>query len=433
MWIRLFFTAIAIGGVVWFLSQEQARGRFRQVDEVFEDFLIANARSRWEIPPGAEIKDLILLEFREDQANEFDAWPPQPLDWQIVLEALKPYQPQVLVIAEPLSWGIGKPEFIGPLGETLRDFPSVILSVEAEMQSEPSDAPPFLGGLDRSLPDYPRIAGVCPAETPILNVLTTAPEPHLRAMGEIGLIAPAASPFPFVIRCPQSPTLDCWFPSLAAQAITRLSRTPYGGQRLRLGVGAGVHYRDGRFVPLLPGGGLMVASDSPHFRTLNALDLMTGSLVDPLTNEDRQALSQASVVMVGITRSQRDHTLREARAIATVLAMPLVHTLSPAFQWTIWIISAFLALWIVTSRRGKSGWVLTAILIFAGVTVSYLAFESTLTWCPPTIPVAILAVGGSLSMLIGKPRKTVAIKATLINPPNPSDKNRETPDGRPGV
>jgi len=433
MWIRLVIAGIVLGIVVWFLHQEQNRGRFRQIDETFEDFLIANARSRWEIPPNTEISDLVLVEFREDQASQFDVWPPQPLDWQIVFAALKSYQPEVLVITEPLSWGIGKPEFIDQLGKTLSEFPSVVLAVEAEVTAEELESPPFLCGLDRSLPDYPRTSGVSPSGTPRLSVLTSTPELSLRTMGEIGLIAPEANPFPFVIRYPQNDSEDRWLPSLTAQSITRLSRTPYAGQRLRLGAGAGIHYREGRFVPLLPDGSLNLPTNSPRFRTLNALNLMTGGLVEPLSDEDRRALSQSAVVMVGITRNQRDHTKREARALAMALAMPQVRTLSLPFQWTVWTISACLALWIVAFRSGRGGLIWSLIFVFAGVALSYLVFEATLTWCPPTIPATLLTTGGLLSVVIGRRRKTEMIESNPITPSDPSDRNRETPDDRPGV
>lgn len=111
------FGAPALGAIGWYLQQERSSGRFQQVDEYFEDFLIANGRDRFETPIAAPAASpVVLIRLREEDAAEYASWPPPPIDWRMILEGLKEYQPEVIVITQSLNWGKPAPEFIPGLG-----------------------------------------------------------------------------------------------------------------------------------------------------------------------------------------------------------------------------------------------------------------------------------------------------------------------------
>ena len=56
----------------------------------------------------------------------------------------------------------------------------------------------------------------------------------------------------------------------------------------------------------------------------------------------------------------------------------------------------------VTEALGIFGFAIALILIFAALVVSFLTFQSHLTWFPPTVPAALLAASTLFAMLFGR-------------------------------
>lgn len=400
--IRMLVSMALLGGLVWFLEGERRDGRFLQVDEVFEDFLIANVRARF-VPLAEADAGVVLVEMREAEAAEYAAWPPEPIDWRMVLETVREWEPEVLVVPEGLNWGTPPPEFAGAVGRVLTGFPSVVLGVGGEYQAEPPAGAPFLGGLDARFPRFGRVTGGEGFRPPYLKALVSAPDETVRAGVELGLLVPAAEralPYAALIQ-PQEGAAE-WLPSLMAQTLSRVTRSPYAGQRLRLGAGAGAHLEGGVFVPLTAEGGVEMPAQPPAgLRVVNALDLMTGKLAETLDAETLAAARAARVVVVGPSRGQGEELRGLAGALAQVLALPKVRQVPLPWQYGIWAVAGLVALALVRQGRRRALFK-TALLVFTAFVLSYLVFESEMLWCPPTIPVALLLGGGVLALVIGK-------------------------------
>ena len=399
--MRLLVSMVLLGGLVWFLEGERRGGRFLGVDEGFEDFLIANVRGRFEAKGGDEV---VLVEMREGQSGEYGAWPPEPIDWRMVLEAVKGWEPEVLVVPEVLNWGEPGPEFVGAVGTVLGGFPSVVLGVEGMYAAKAPEALPFLGGLESRFPKFGRVTGATEAfQPPFLKGLVGAPDERVGVGAELGLWVPEeAGVLPYAVQMKSEGDDVEWVPSLVAQVVSRAARSPYSRQRLRLGVGAGAHLEGGVFVPLTAAGGVEVAEEVvAGLRVVNALDLMTGTLAETLDAETVAAVKAARVVVVGVSRGDGKALRGLAGAIAGVLGMPVVKVVPLGWQYGIWGVAGMLALGIVHQGRRRA--LLKAVgLVFGAFVVSYLVFESKMVWCPPTIPAALLLAGGVLGALIGK-------------------------------
>lgn len=399
--IRLLVSMVLLGGLVWFLEGERRGGRFLGVDEVFEDFLIANVRGRFVSSEGGQV---VLVEMREAEVGEYGAWPPEPIDWRMVLEAVKGWEPEVLAVPEVLNWGEPGPEFVGAVGTVLGGFPSVVLGVEGMYEVKAPEALPFLGGLESRFPRFGRVTGVTEATQPLfLKGLVAAPDERVGVGAELGLWVPEeAGVLPYAVQLKSAEDEVLMVPSFVAQVVSRAVRSPYSQQRLRLGVGAGAHLEGGVFVPLTTAGGVEVAEDVvAGLRVVNALDLMTGSLAETLDAETLAAVKAARVVVVGVSRGDGKALRRLAGAIAGVLGMPVVKMVPLIWQYVIWGVAAVLALGIV--HQGQRRALMKAVgLVFASFVVSYLVFESKMVWCPPTLPAALLLAGGILGALIGK-------------------------------
>jgi hypothetical protein len=402
--LRAFLAVLLLGGLVVFLDQEQRAGRFRLVDEGFRDFLVANVRERFVPDPAAGAPAVALVVMQEAEAAEYEAWPPSPLDWQMLLQAVAQWQPEVLVIAEPLNWGQPSPPFVPAVAELLQAFPSVVLGVEAEYAAQ--ESPAFLGGLEARLPAYPNVVGEPVAGAPWLKALVVPPDEKLRPLAELGLLAaPAAAAgsgqLPYAVQLAVVTGPPQWLPTLVAQAMSRLARSPYALQRLRLGAGAGVHLEGGRFVPLTADGHF---EWSPEGRggvlEVNALDLLAGGLAEVLPAETVAQANQARVVLIGLQRGDGTALIQQAEALAAMLALPTLQPLPLWGQWGLWTLAGLLGVTLVHKKKGAL--LRALIFVFAGFVISFLVFQSQLIWFPPTIPAALLLAGGLLGRLIGK-------------------------------
>jgi hypothetical protein len=402
-WIRFIILSLCLGATVWHLEREQRAGRFQKVDDLFLDFLVANARERLSQPEVDKENPVVLVSLREDQKMEYAAWPPPPLDWQTILKGLQVYEPSVVVIPTPLFWGRPAPDFVRAVGEALMPFSSVVLGVETELATADSAAPAFMGGIEDALPIFKRLDG-SEDDATTLSALITAPDELLRARCEIGLAAVARAEgkpaLAYAIR--ESENL---YPSVLAQTLARFSGTPYALHRLRLGPGAGAYLNEGLFVALEKDGVIHAESDT-EIPSINALHLMTGTLADGLSAVEKATLGKGRVIVIGsdvVAKDQPPSLARlHAQILSQILSRPRLHVLTQVQQWVAWGVAGLAAFWIgLRTLRGRA---LRAGLsmIFAVLLVSFLAFQASLIWCPPTMLVSLIAVGAVIGRLFGR-------------------------------
>lgn len=406
-WVRGIILLFLLAGIAWLVQREQAEGRLRQVDEAFLDFLVANSRDRFEqlpeevaTPPHPVVKVVL----KRSEAAEYSDWPPQPLDWQMLLKGLQPFEPSVLVITTPLSWGHPPPDFVPAVAEALLPFPSVVLAAEAmatESASPDGGTPStaFLGDLEGTLPRFERTSGAKDAATRLASIITP-PSDGLRRSGEVGLIIPEEEGSALAVVG----SGGVWLPTLPVQALARHSKTPYVSSRIRLGPGAGLYFSQGLYVPLTHEG-RMLTPKVIEIPEVNALNLITDGFAQILSEEEKEILGKGKVIFVGL-KDDLAQTLgeldRQALAVASALSNPRIHEVSPLGQRVIWGIAGLLALGLgAMGRRAKAlRWgLITAFLAFA---IGFVAFQSSLWWFPPSVPLAILLTGTVFGMLFGR-------------------------------
>lgn len=372
-------------GGLW-LEQERRAGRLRQIDELFLDFLTANARDRLTQADPQAPDQVVFVPLRETERNEYATWPPPPIDWQTLLKGLASHAPEVLVLTEPLHWGEPAPDFVPAVAEALLPFPSVVIGLPTAVTS-PHALP---------LPAFGRVRGdraaVLAAGPPAV-----LPAPELRGLGELGLRPADAEPaLPYVWR--QGDTL---VPSLLAQVLARHTRSPFTSQSLRLGPGAGIHLNQGVHVPLSADGRFQVDASRP-VPTVNALQLMTGAIADTTTEAERAALGKGRIVVIGLEAADGTSPARlHAQALQQILALPRLRQFTTTEQWLASGLAGLIALGIaVRTRRHRAlrtglGW------IFLTLVAGFLGFQAALVWCPPTLPVFALATGSLIARVFG--------------------------------
>lgn len=392
---RHLFVLLCLGFTAGYVIREQRAGNLAPVDEWFLDLMTANARANFRRPESTG--EVVLVEFREDQRSEYSAWPPQPLDWQLVLKQLQSFEPEVLVVTTPLFWGNPAPDFVPAVEQALLPFPSVVLGVECVMATE--DEPPhpaFLPDLAARIPLFQRIRGHA-ENPPRLSSLARVPDPALRHAGEMGLMT--GQPLPgggWSLPYSLADGAGGMLPTLLAQAAGRYSQSSYTlDHRLLLGLGAGALLRNGVYIPLEKSGDFIVPANA-RVPTVNALDLMANDVADILTDDDRQRLKQARIIVVGVTSAGGSLTVAQAAALNEILSMPQLLAMGGLWEWGLWAAAALAAWWLATALTPSRVLLAAAGVLFLAFVAAYLFFQAKLVWFSPAVPGALILVGAFL-------------------------------------
>lgn len=408
--IRLLVLLALLASFSWWLDREHQAGRFQRVDELFLDFLVANARERFEKPEAATVApSVVWVKMRSADRAEYAGWPPQPLDWQMVLKGLQSFDPAVVVIPETLTWGGPSPEFAREAALALMPFPSTVFGVESQLAAS-RDTPGFLGGLEDEIPVFQKVQGAIDS-VPSLGALIAAPDELMRRQGELGIATTSRAGetlvLPYAVQ--EGGNLR---PTVLAQALARYTRTPYITHRLLLGPGAGAYLSRGLFVPLSASGEFAV-DVGRVVPEVDALDLMTGEVVGALSVEDKELLGGGKVVVIGTDDDRVGLTRVYAQALAQILALPRIKILPAFAQWSAWIIAGLAGTWIVYFVPRKKALIRGTIFIFVALVVCFLAFQSSLIWCPPTIPAALIALSAVFARVAGR-RRDLSSEVPLV-------------------
>jgi hypothetical protein len=401
--MRIILLILLLAAGLGWLAFEQKRGKLKEAQEGFLDFLVANARATLSKNVPDESQDVVLVEFREEQKAEYSAWPPAPLDYIMMLKMLATHEPPVLVIAEPLRWEQADSEFVTPLRERLTPFRWVVLGYH--LASDTMEATPEQKEFAANdMPELPPAEGD-QQHVPKFSRVAQLSDWSLRIASEDGFSslsggAPAAKKdtVPFIATDGKR-----LVPSLEAQAVMLYRKTPYATQRLRFGTGARLSLGDAFIIPLQNDGSLKL-SDKPRVPVVNALELMVPDVDDETSNAVRATLGKGKVVVLGNGADAMLH----ARAIATALAIPEVRRAPDAVMWGFAGAASLFCLWQLRFRR--FGALVAGVAAFVvGLGVCVLVFQSSLLWWPPLAALLAIAIGTVFSFLWpAKPRAPVA-------------------------
>ncbi|MBL9146800.1 MAG: CHASE2 domain-containing protein [Verrucomicrobiaceae bacterium] len=388
--VRAILLLSVLLGLAWWLHGEQERGRFRRLDEGFLDFLLANARQEMK-PDAAKLSDVVLVQIREEDKGEYAAWPPLPIDYQMIVKNLASYEPAVLVIADPLLWPEPKPEFIDSLAQALLPIPRVILAASIRSDGATDDA--SIKVLRERIPLMSR-RNDSGSLLPEARRVEAMPEPALARQSDIGIITHGSANV--AVR-----SNDSLMPSLELQALANAGQVPFERIRVTTGPGAGVHFSDAWFVPTQHNG--TWARTDVSLTKVNALDLM----VPEVTGTDAdlaKVLGKGKTIILGMACDDQGATSKASQCAATAasaLALPRVNVLSSTGQFIAWGIAGCLGLLLLLGPKHKA--ITRALLIlFLALTASYLAFQALQVWCPPAIPSALILASGLLVRLFGR-------------------------------
>jgi len=389
MKLRALILACLLGASFFWFQREQVTGRFDEAEAGFLDFLVANARERFEKEPLPPSENVVLVEFREEDKAEFSAWPPAPIDYLMVLKKLATHEPEVIAFAMPLSWQNGQEQFGNELKEALIGFPSTVLGFSATA-NPPGIADPGPGELEiRGLSSTSDSAAPSFSLTPL-----GVPDKALRTQMPLGFLSWILDDEKQQRDLMVARLGGQFIPSLAAQAVGLFGHVPFAEQRLRFGRGAGLYLGTDWFVPLSQdGSAIPKLNESPL--AVNALDLMTPDLGDATGGANAIKLGKNKLVILGITPSSWSG---QARVAAWALALPHLHRAEATADYIMAAVAALLGFWQL--RQGRLGALVSGFsLLVATMLVCLVSFQSSLTWWSPLAAACLLVTSTAFCFL----------------------------------
>lgn len=257
-----------------------------------------------------------------------------------------------------------------------------------------------MGGLEDALPRFQKVQGDIDSVPPV-GALISAPEDAMRRQAELGIAVTldekSAGKLPYAVQ--ESGHL---LPSVLAQALARFTQTPYAGQRLLLGPGAGAYLSTGAFVPLTAAGEFTVNVKQP-VPEVDALNLMTSDLAEALSPQDKGNLAGGKIFVIGTDDAATGGIARQhAQALTQVLALPRLRLLQDWAQWIIWGAAGLVGVWLVFFVPRPKAILRGVLCIFLALVICFLAFQTSLIWSPPTIPAALIAVSALFARIAGR-------------------------------
>ncbi len=380
MKLRPVMHAVVLAGSIIFMLFEKGSTRWNSAEGWFLDFLVATVRERMEKAEHTPAENVVFIEFNEKDKTEFSAWPPAPIDYIMALKKLKPHEPDVLAFSDILKWDNRELQFVDELQQLLVGFSQVALAFAATTEATAESG---LVSDDKEVPSIASVEGDSTA-APKLSRLNF-PDARLSRQMQLGFVAtrldnPADVPLLLVGRAD-----SMLVPSLAAQMIALQSHAPYVTQRLRFGLGAGLYLGSDRFIPLAQDGTVHPRLKGDVTR-VNALDLLTPELGNEASKVLADKLGKNKLIILGTSPSPGESHVKLA---AWALTLPLLKQASDFVIWMVTLTAVLLA--VRQLRYGRWSAVIffmSAIAVLLGAALVF--FESSLRWCPPLLPGAVL-------------------------------------------
>jgi hypothetical protein len=402
--LRYVLFLFALGASLLWLYPGGGKVKYAEADPWFLDFLVANARTSLEANAGNASPDVVLVEFRESDGEEYSAWPPAPLDYIMLLKRLSAHEPEVLVFAETLRWEGENPEFLLPLRDALVGYPSVVFGFDVSQETDVDPEAEVLEFIASEMPSL--VEGKDPGGAiPEFSSISSLPSRTLRLAGQMGITkVPKSSPTDLSPEDGPVALLgkmgDKIVPSVVAQAFTLRRRAPYSAMRLRLGPGARLSLGERYVIPLDSHAHLSLAS-ALEVPTVNALELLTPEMGAASEAGTKAALGKGKIAV--LSRTPEGH--RQAKAIATALSMPALHQAPLSIEWALAAFTGFLGLW--QMRQRSLGALLFGFgLVVAAMVISLLTFQSALAWVSPLPLLTVIATSTAFCVVWPGPKKS---------------------------
>ncbi|MGI8603022.1 MAG: hypothetical protein ACR2OZ_08480 [Verrucomicrobiales bacterium] len=405
----LLLVCAAIG---YFLHREAERGSFDEVDRAVLNWLqhIVGRET-----PAANV---VLIELRDrdlDSARRtFDTWPPGPLDYALLFEALFRLKPAAVAVEPVLAWPLLSPLDSSTLAERVTLLPRGVLAcvlTKVPLVSGDSDTPPLLPQLTRLKGDV--------AMVPEFAGMLVGPLEELRGMKPIAFSQ--IDPDSGVLQIGTSISLPMLarkenyvVPSLVMQTLLSLTGTRPDQVNVTLGeeieITSSLQVRINR-----TGAYVFDPKFAVPMRRLDASNLLLDPAADePLMRHEKGSIEALhgianAVVVLGDTSSAAQIATRRGRislpelmaqALAGIQTGSNVRQIDRRITWGICLVIALCGL---AQLRLTKLWIggVTLALLLTLATATVLAFHVAQLFIPPIEIISVSTAATLVALLLG--------------------------------
>jgi hypothetical protein len=418
---RITVVLLVCGMLAVLLEREADRGAFESV----------NRRAvGWLFPAASIPAPVVLVSLRDgtpDRARAgFDSWPPGPLDFALIFEALARRHPRAVAVESLLDWPRLSPLDASTLAERATLLPRGVFACllqnepgpqpEAEPEAGDTGGDSDAGNALVSLVHVDGDIGQVPAFTKVL----VAPAAEIRGSRSLGFTR---------IDLGEGPQLDGWnarmpllarqgdriFPSLPLQTVMNWQGVKTEDVRVRLG--REITLGPGRRIPIDASGAMKFdIRYSPGITSVDAGALLLDESRDAgLLLETAGALEalrsiSGAVAVVGDTSSADDEfklprggalsqALITAQSIGRVQTGNHVREIPRRIQRWAWGLIVMMSL-VQACLRPAPGSVMTVVVLLGLAATVLVTFRLTQVWLPPVELFALALAGGFVAALV---------------------------------
>ncbi|MDB6071137.1 MAG: hypothetical protein JWL81_2308 [Verrucomicrobiales bacterium] len=404
---------LAAGALAVVLHREQQRGTFEAFDRGHREFLRANpGSSEW--TTLSDEPQVILARLDDPDVppaqRAFEAWPPRPDEWQVVLQNLAEWQPRAVTLGFPIVVESPSAGFL----KTLAAVPGFTMGADAGAAFRTGFMPPELPGGLPILRVQGELAGIPEFET--LRPVTLPVRVGIAQvdLGQKIAVEGEWCRVPLLAR-----TGTQVVPTLALQSLLTWSTIP--PDKLLVQPGTAITGPRGMaipidetgcfrfYIPLSARAGSVQADEFLFPKTQAestyakgtperaALEATNGSLI--WIGADDQS-SRYLKLADGNTASVADLT---TRALAAMQTGRFIRPLAAGWQIVPQVVAILFGLWLLRWKR-RNLWKGLAISTLLFLTASLLAFQTNHTWIP--LAPALIQVAAAFVIGVLMPRPT---------------------------
>jgi len=392
---------------IFLVNREKQKNSFLEFERQYVNWLIDTKKQK------KETSSITLLALDNSEDSVLQDWPPSPLDFAVILNNLRQYNPSLIAIEPSLSFSNSPDGLVETLRTTCLNFNKGSLLFSAVCQMDQSvdstkdkgkkffDVLKNINGNTNSIPEFTKTSSL--------------PNQRFAAMGipiaftniELTQKKPERNQYKFPLIAKVG---DEIVPSFVLKAI--MLETNTSPDQVIVNLGENIILTENKKIPIDAGGHVEIYPALQKELPKEKINLLT-TPSNELGKKSKSALSN-KIIFIGNNNNKRNIAFRDnefisnaefmALAISTIQSGLFINELSQTNEFIIWIIIIILGILIINTKSSKA---LSRIglLIIIYLSFNMILFQSNGQWVSPIIPLTFFIIMTVISLVFGEKKE----------------------------
>ncbi len=388
------------------VKREQKEGSFLESERQYVNWLIDTKKQK------KETSSITLLALDNSEDSVLQDWPPSPLDFAVMLNNLKKYNPGLIAIEPSLEFPNSPDGLIETLRTTCLNFKkdsllfSAICQMDHSVNSTKDKGKKFfdvlknVNGNTESIPEFTKT--------------TSMPNQRFAAMGipisftAIDLTQKKSEinqyKFPLIAKVGNE-----IIPSFVLKAL--MLETNTSPDQVLVNLGEKITLNENKIIPIDAGGHVEIYPALQKELPKEKINLLT-TPSNELSEKSKSSLNNR-IILIG-NNNVKNITFRNddfisnaefmALAISTIQSGLFISELSPTKEFIIWMIIIILGALIINTKSSKA-LPRIGLLIIIYLSFNMILFQSNGQWVSPIIPVAFFIIIALISLVFSEKKE----------------------------